>query len=86
MMKKNKVPQSRRVEILGLFQSHAEGLTTLPASALLAFLRKDQMELAANLDTAESLIDRYEIEEAGEWGETSSPRCTTKVKTWFCKM
>ncbi|KAM4733379.1 1-phosphatidylinositol 4,5-bisphosphate phosphodiesterase zeta-1-like [Anableps anableps] len=64
MLKKSKVSQSRRTEILGLFQSQAEGLTFLPASALLKFLHNDQMELTANKDTAESLIDRYEIEEA----------------------
>ncbi|XP_032437521.1 1-phosphatidylinositol 4,5-bisphosphate phosphodiesterase zeta-1-like [Xiphophorus hellerii] len=63
MLKKSKVPQSRRVEILSLFQRYAEGLSTLPASALLTFLCKEQMELAANKDTAEDLIDRYEIEE-----------------------
>ncbi|MEQ2280311.1 hypothetical protein AMECASPLE_018487, partial [Ameca splendens] len=64
MMKKSKVPQSRRAEIMGLFQNYAEGLTTLSASALLKFLHKDQMQHAANIDTAESLIDKYEIEKA----------------------
>ncbi|XP_043981943.1 1-phosphatidylinositol 4,5-bisphosphate phosphodiesterase zeta-1-like isoform X2 [Gambusia affinis] len=63
MLKKNKVPLSRRVEILSLFQRYTEGLSTLPASALLMFLCKEQMELTANKDTAEDLIDRYEIEE-----------------------
>ncbi|XP_047247121.1 1-phosphatidylinositol 4,5-bisphosphate phosphodiesterase zeta-1-like isoform X1 [Girardinichthys multiradiatus] len=64
MLKKSKVPQSRRAEIMGLFQMYAEGLTTLPASALLKFLHKTQMQHAANIDTAESLIDKYEIEKA----------------------
>uniref|UniRef100_A0A087Y7R1 Phosphoinositide phospholipase C n=1 Tax=Poecilia formosa TaxID=48698 RepID=A0A087Y7R1_POEFO len=54
----------RRVEILSLFQRYTEGIPTLPASALLTFLCKEQMELAANKDTAEDLIDRYEIDEA----------------------
>ncbi|XP_054887022.1 1-phosphatidylinositol 4,5-bisphosphate phosphodiesterase zeta-1-like isoform X2 [Poeciliopsis prolifica] len=64
MLKKSRVPQSRRVEILSLFQRYTEGLPTLPASALLTFLCKEQMELTANKDTAEDLIDRYEIDEA----------------------
>uniref|UniRef100_A0A3Q3FA19 Phosphoinositide phospholipase C n=1 Tax=Labrus bergylta TaxID=56723 RepID=A0A3Q3FA19_9LABR len=49
MMKKNKAPSSRR--------------ETLPACALLSFLHKEQMELTANEELSESLIDRYEIEE-----------------------
>ncbi|XP_014861485.1 PREDICTED: 1-phosphatidylinositol 4,5-bisphosphate phosphodiesterase zeta-1-like isoform X2 [Poecilia mexicana] len=64
MLKRTKVLQSRRVEILSLFQRYTEGIPTLPASALLTFLCKEQMELAANKDTAEDLIDRYEIDEA----------------------
>uniref|UniRef100_A0A3Q2T1F1 Phosphoinositide phospholipase C n=1 Tax=Fundulus heteroclitus TaxID=8078 RepID=A0A3Q2T1F1_FUNHE len=58
------VPQSRRAEIMGLFQIHADDLPTLSASALLRFLHKDQMEQAATKETVKSLIDRYEIDEA----------------------
>ncbi|XP_047453187.1 1-phosphatidylinositol 4,5-bisphosphate phosphodiesterase zeta-1-like [Mugil cephalus] len=63
MLKKSKPPSSRRVEIQQLYQSYAAGHTTLPACALLRFLHKEQMELTANEETTESLIDRYEIEE-----------------------
>lgn len=66
MLRKSKAPSSRRVEIQNLYQCYAAGHTTLPASALLRFLHKEQMELTANDQTAESLIDRYEIEETGE--------------------
>lgn len=65
-MKKGKPPSSRRAEIQHLYQCYASGQTTLPACALLRFLHKEQMELAANEETAESLIDRYEIEETGK--------------------
>ncbi|RVE71657.1 hypothetical protein OJAV_G00054010 [Oryzias javanicus] len=62
-MRKSKTPTSRRVEIQQLYQNYSAGMTSLPASELLKFLHKEQMELTANEDTAESLIDRYEIEE-----------------------
>uniref|UniRef100_UPI0037E9BA69 1-phosphatidylinositol 4,5-bisphosphate phosphodiesterase zeta-1-like n=1 Tax=Semicossyphus pulcher TaxID=241346 RepID=UPI0037E9BA69 len=62
-MKKNKAPSSRRAEIQHLYQSYVCGQTTLPACALLRFLHKEQMELTATEEAAESLIDRYEIEE-----------------------
>ncbi|KAF6718756.1 1-phosphatidylinositol 4,5-bisphosphate phosphodiesterase zeta-1 [Oryzias melastigma] len=62
-MKKSKAPTSRRVEIQQLYLNYSAGMTSLPASELLKFLHKEQMELTANEDTAESLIDRYEIEE-----------------------
>lgn len=65
-MKKSKDPASRRVEIQKLYQCYTSGQTTIPACALLRFLHKEQMELEANEETAESLIDRYEIEETGE--------------------
>lgn len=65
-MKKSKAPASRRAEILHLYHCYALGQTSLPACALLRFLRKEQMELNANEETAESLIDRYEIEETGK--------------------
>uniref|UniRef100_A0A3P8RR27 Phosphoinositide phospholipase C n=1 Tax=Amphiprion percula TaxID=161767 RepID=A0A3P8RR27_AMPPE len=62
--RKSKAPSSRRAEIQHLYQCYASGHTALPAAALLRFLHKEQMELTANEETAESLIDRYEIEEA----------------------
>ncbi|XP_037623722.1 1-phosphatidylinositol 4,5-bisphosphate phosphodiesterase zeta-1-like isoform X1 [Sebastes umbrosus] len=62
-MKRGKAPSSRRAEIQHLHQCYALGQTILPACALLRFLHKEQMELTANEETAESLIDRYEIEE-----------------------
>uniref|UniRef100_A0A3P9HCK0 Phosphoinositide phospholipase C n=1 Tax=Oryzias latipes TaxID=8090 RepID=A0A3P9HCK0_ORYLA len=62
-MKRSKAPTTRRAEIQQLYQSYSAGMTSLPASALLKFLHKEQMELTADEDTAESLIDRYEIEE-----------------------
>lgn len=65
-MRRSKAPSSRRAEIQQLHQCYALGQTTLPACALLRFLRKEQMELKANEETAESLIDRYEIEETGK--------------------
>ncbi len=70
-MKKSKASSTRRAEIQQLYQSYALGQTTLPAGALLRFLHKEQMELTANEETAESLIDRYEIEEIGKWRESS---------------
>ena len=72
-MKKSKAPSSRRAEIQHLHQCYALGQTTLPACALLRFLHKEQMELTANEETAESLIDRYEIEETGRWRESCLP-------------
>ncbi|KAM4573045.1 1-phosphatidylinositol 4,5-bisphosphate phosphodiesterase zeta-1-like [Odontesthes bonariensis] len=62
-MKRSKPPSSRRAEIQLLYQNYAAGLPTLPACSLLKFLHKEQMELTANEETVESLIDRYEIEE-----------------------
>lgn len=64
-MKKSK-PPSRRAEIHQLYQVYAAGLETLSARALLTFLHKEQKELAANEEKAESLIDRFEINETGE--------------------
>ncbi|KAK2842454.1 hypothetical protein Q5P01_012654 [Channa striata] len=63
MMKKSKPPNSRRVEIQQLYQSYTSDQTTMPVCTLLRFLHKEQMELTANEEMAESLIDRYEIEE-----------------------
>lgn len=65
-MKKSKAPSSRRAEIQHLYHCYALGQTTMPACALLRFLHKEQMELTANEETTESLIDRYEIEETGK--------------------
>ncbi|XP_038140558.1 1-phosphatidylinositol 4,5-bisphosphate phosphodiesterase zeta-1-like [Cyprinodon tularosa] len=64
MLRKSKVPRSRRDEIEHLFQDHADGKTTLSASGLLRFLHQEQKEFLADEDTAEALIDRYEIETA----------------------
>ncbi|KAM3608892.1 uncharacterized protein V6R79_006339 [Siganus canaliculatus] len=63
MKRRSKLPSTRRGDIQHLHQSYAAGQITLPASALLQFLHKEQMELTANEETAESLIDRYEIDE-----------------------
>lgn len=68
-MRKSKAPSTRRGEIQNLFNNYASCQTTLPACSLLRFLHKEQLELAADEGTAESLIERYEIEEAGEWGK-----------------
>lgn len=65
-MKKSKAPSTRRAEIQHLYQCYASGQTILPVCDLLRFLHKEQMELTANEETAESLIDRYEIEETGK--------------------
>ncbi|XP_042157800.1 1-phosphatidylinositol 4,5-bisphosphate phosphodiesterase zeta-1-like [Oncorhynchus tshawytscha] len=62
-MKKNKASTSRRSEIQDIYQCYSSGRNTLAASALLRFLHMEQMEVAANQETAEGLIDRYEIEE-----------------------
>ncbi|XP_036816027.1 1-phosphatidylinositol 4,5-bisphosphate phosphodiesterase zeta-1 [Oncorhynchus mykiss] len=62
-MKKNKASTSRRSEIQNIYQCYSSGRNTLAASALLRFLHMEQMEAAANQETAEGLIDRYEIEE-----------------------
>ncbi|KAI3371179.1 hypothetical protein L3Q82_023810, partial [Scortum barcoo] len=62
-MKKSKAPSTRRAEIQHLYQSYALSQMALPACAFLRFLLEGQMELVANEETVESLIDRYEIEE-----------------------
>uniref|UniRef100_A0A3Q0SVB9 Phosphoinositide phospholipase C n=1 Tax=Amphilophus citrinellus TaxID=61819 RepID=A0A3Q0SVB9_AMPCI len=61
-MKRSKHPSSRRAEIQQLYLDYAAGQETLSASALLMFIHKEQKELTANEDTAESLIDRFEID------------------------
>ncbi|XP_053175019.1 1-phosphatidylinositol 4,5-bisphosphate phosphodiesterase zeta-1-like [Scomber japonicus] len=71
-MRKSKAPSSRREEIQKIFQCYASGKTTLPVCALLRFLHKEQMEIRTNEETAESLIDRYEIEETAR-----ESRCMT---------
>lgn len=65
-MKKSKPSISTTAEIQLLYQSYTGGLTTLPAAGLLTFLHKEQMEQTSNEETAQSLIDRYEIEDTGE--------------------
>ncbi|XP_055789180.1 1-phosphatidylinositol 4,5-bisphosphate phosphodiesterase zeta-1-like [Salvelinus fontinalis] len=69
-MKKNKAPTSRRSEIQNIYQCYSSGRNTLAASALLRFLHMEQMEAAANQETAEGLIDRYEIEETARENRT----------------
>lgn len=66
MMKKSKAPSTRRAEIQRLYQCYALGQNTLPAGGLLRFIHKEQMEPTANEEMAESLIDRYEIDETGK--------------------
>lgn len=65
-MKRSKPPSSRRAEIQKLYLGCAAGQETLSASALLMFICNEQKELTANEETAESLIDRFEIDETGE--------------------
>lgn len=65
-MRKSKPPSSRRAEIQHLYQCYTSGQATLPVGDLLRFLQTEQIELSANVETAENLIDRYEIEDAGE--------------------
>lgn len=75
-MKKSKAPTTRRANIQHLYQRYASGQATLPVCGLLRFLHKEQMELTANEETAESLIDRYEIEESGKWRESRPAHCS----------
>ncbi|XP_029613342.1 1-phosphatidylinositol 4,5-bisphosphate phosphodiesterase zeta-1-like [Salmo trutta] len=69
-MKKNKASTSRRSEIQNIYQCYSSGRNTLAACALLRFLHMEQMEAAANQETAEGLIDRYEIEETARENRT----------------
>lgn len=72
-MHRGKAPPSRRAEIQHLYQTYSSGKTILPACALLRFLHKEQNELTANEEKADSLIDRYEIEETGKHRERCVP-------------
>uniref|UniRef100_A0A3P8XM60 Phosphoinositide phospholipase C n=1 Tax=Esox lucius TaxID=8010 RepID=A0A3P8XM60_ESOLU len=65
-MKKTKVSPSRRVYIQNIYRCYTSEGSTMPASALLRFLHIEQMEKAASQETAEGLIDRYEIDQTGE--------------------
>lgn len=65
-MRRSRTPSTRRVEIQHLYQSYASGHSTMAVCDLLRFLHREQMELAANEETVEGLIDRYEIEETGK--------------------
>lgn len=65
-MKRSKAPSTRRAEIQYLYHCYALGQNTLPAGGLLRFIHKEQMEPTATEETAESLIDRYEIDETGK--------------------
>ena len=66
MMKRTARPATRRAEIQRLYQCYTADQLTLAASALLRFLHREQMELTANQETVERLIDRYEIDKTGE--------------------
>uniref|UniRef100_A0A3Q3WU86 Phosphoinositide phospholipase C n=1 Tax=Mola mola TaxID=94237 RepID=A0A3Q3WU86_MOLML len=68
--KKSKPPSTRRAEIHNLYQCYAAGQTALPACDLFRFLHKEQMELTANEETADGLIDKYEIEETARESRT----------------
>ncbi|CAL8375742.1 unnamed protein product [Arctogadus glacialis] len=63
MMKRTARPATRRAEIQRLYQCYTADQLTLAASSLLRFLHREQMELTANQETVERLIDRYEIDE-----------------------
>ncbi|KAM6960654.1 1-phosphatidylinositol 4,5-bisphosphate phosphodiesterase zeta-1-like [Aplochiton taeniatus] len=69
-MKRSKAPVSRREEIHHIYQCYSLGLKTLPLSALLRFLHREQMEDSANQETGEGLIDRYEIDETARVNRT----------------
>lgn len=65
-MRRSRTPSTRRAEIQHLYQSYASGHSAMAVCDLLRFLHREQMELAANEETAEGLIDRYEIDETGK--------------------
>ncbi|KAL0968709.1 hypothetical protein UPYG_G00270570 [Umbra pygmaea] len=69
-MKKTKISTSRRVDIQNIYQSYAHGENMMHAPALLRFLHREQMEETANLETAEGLIDRYEVDETARANRT----------------
>ncbi|CAL8359523.1 unnamed protein product [Lota lota] len=62
-MKRTERPTTRRADIQHLYQCYTADQATLAASSLLRFLHREQMELTANQETVERLIDRYEIDE-----------------------
>ncbi|KAJ0069291.1 hypothetical protein NL108_003218, partial [Boleophthalmus pectinirostris] len=63
-MWKSKPQTTRRADIQCLFDTFASGLVSLSVSGLLRFLHEQQMELSANEEHAEELIDLYEINES----------------------
>lgn len=65
-MRRTRLPSTRRDEIQHIYQSYTSNQATLAASSLLQFLHKEQVEVTANQETVERLIDRYEIEATGE--------------------
>lgn len=65
MLRRSKPPATRRAEIQHLYQRYLSG-PTLSARDLLQFLHKEQMEMTADEETAEDLMQRYEIEQSGE--------------------
>lgn len=64
-MRRSRGPSTRRAEIQRLYQNYTSGQTSMVATDFLSFLHREQMQLTANDETAESLIDKYEIEETG---------------------
>ncbi|XP_058502174.1 1-phosphatidylinositol 4,5-bisphosphate phosphodiesterase zeta-1-like [Solea solea] len=62
-MKKREASISRRAEIQQLYQRYASAEPNLSADSLQTFLRKEQHEHTANVETTIKLIDRYEIDE-----------------------
>ncbi|CAL8261254.1 unnamed protein product [Merluccius merluccius] len=62
-MKRTRLPSTRRAEIQHIYQCYASDQASLAAGSLLRFLHREQMEVTANQETVEHLIDRYEIEE-----------------------
>ncbi|XP_056138285.1 1-phosphatidylinositol 4,5-bisphosphate phosphodiesterase zeta-1-like [Lampris incognitus] len=70
MLRRSKPPSTRRTEIQHIYQCYTSDEMTMPACALLRFLHKEQMELTANQETVEGLIDRYEIEETARASRT----------------
>lgn len=66
MSKKKKLPTSRRGDIQHIFQCYAcDHDNMLSSSALLTFLHREQVEVSANQESADALIDRYEVNESG---------------------
>ncbi|KAK7880111.1 hypothetical protein WMY93_033221 [Mugilogobius chulae] len=63
-MWKSKPPSTRRADIQDLFDCYASSSASLSSSALLQFLREEQMEVSVTVEQVEELIDLYEINES----------------------